>query len=50
MKCPFITTTYYTMAYLGFHFGGGGSNFLGKSGGICMVRSAMQRVAKPRIC
>ena len=33
------------MAYLGFHFGGG-SKFFWKSGGICMARSAMQRVAK----
>ena len=37
------------VAYLGFHFGGG-SKFFWKSGGICMVRSAMQRVAKPRVC
>ena len=35
------------VAYLGFHFGGGGvSKFFWKSGGICMARSAMQRVAK----
>ena len=37
------------VAYLGFHFGGG-SKFFWKSGGICMARSAMQRVAKPRVC
>ena len=29
---------------------GGGSKFFWKSGGICMARSAMQRVAKPRVC
>ena len=28
----------------------GGSKFFWKSGGICMARSAMQRVAKPRVC
>ena len=37
------------VAYLGFHFGGG-SKFFWKSGGLCMARSAMQRVAKPRVC
>ena len=31
------------VAYLGFHFGGGGSNFFCKSGGICMARSTMQQ-------
>ena len=30
--------------------GGGGSKFFWKSGGICMARSVMQRVAKPRVC
>ena len=39
----------HAVAYLGFHFGGG-SKFFWKSGGICMARSAMQRVAKPRVC
>ena len=43
------TRSTYPVAYLGFHFGGG-SNFFWKSGGICMARSAMQRVAKPRVC
>ena len=28
----------------------GDSKFFLKSGGICMARSAMQRVAKPRVC
>ena len=37
------------VAYLGFHFGGG-SKFFWKSGVICMAQSAMQRVAKPRVC
>ena len=36
------------VAYLGFHFGGG-SNFFLEKWGICMARSAMQRVAKPRV-
>ena len=40
----------YSVAYLGFHFGGGGSKFFWKSGDICMALSAMQRVAKPRVC
>ena len=30
--------------------GGGGFKFFWKSGGICMGRSVMQRVAKPRVC
>ena len=41
VQCP--------VAYLGFYFGGGGSKFFWKSGGICMARSAMQRVAKPSV-
>ena len=40
---------FYAVAYLGFHFGGG-SKIFWKSGGICMARSAMQRVAKPHVC
>ena len=35
-----------SVAYLGFLFG---SKFFWKSGGICIARSAMQRVAKPRL-
>ena len=31
----------YTVAYLGFHFGGGGSKFFWKSGCNYMARSAM---------
>ena len=36
-----------TVAYIGFHFGGGGGVFkiFWKSGGICMGQSVMQRVA-----
>ena len=34
-KTTLVTFTSRSVAYLGFHFGGG-SNFLGKSGGICM--------------
>ena len=39
-----------SVAYLGFHFEGGGSKFFWKSGGICMALRAVQRVAKPRVC
>ena len=45
----FIYWVQSSVAYLGFHFGGG-SKFFWKSGGICMARSAMQRVAKPHVC
>ena len=38
------------VAYLGFYFGGEGSKFFWKSGGICMAQSAMQRVTKPHVC
>ena len=33
----------WTVAYLGFHFGGGGSKYFWKSGGICMALRALQR-------
>ena len=42
-----------TVVYSGvsrISFRGGGSKYFWKSGGICMARSAMQRVAKPRVC
>ena len=41
IKASKIKRSLSTVAYLGFHFGGGGSKFFWKSWGICMARSAM---------
>ena len=45
-----VITKYSGVSRISFRGGGGGSKYFCNSGGICLVRSAMQRVAKPRLC
>ena len=44
-----VIISFKSVVSLRFHFGGGGSKFVWKSGCIYMARSAMQRVAKQRL-